>query len=98
MTLLSILTILKWLLIAAGVIVLVLILAVFIMIWCWEPLDGLDNIPETIPAQSKTFICQGCQHTIDVLYCLKTRGYCYICDPHLTDEETWDLLSDKNIK
>lgn len=40
----------------------------------------------------KVFTCQSCKHELPIDYQMRTEGFCYLCDPHITVEE---LLSDK---
>jgi len=40
------------------------------------------------------FICKQCNHKLPMKFQMKTKGYCYMCDPHITVEE---LLSAKSI-
>jgi uncharacterized protein YlaI len=35
----------------------------------------------------ETFICQSCKHELPIDYCMKTEGFCYLCDPNVTLEE-----------
>lgn len=30
------------------------------------------------------FICKGCKHKLPIDYQIKTKGYCYMCDPNVT--------------
>ena len=34
-----------------------------------------------------SFVCQGCGHELINDFCMKTGGYCYLCDPNITLEE-----------
>ena len=43
----------------------------------------------------KTFICKGCKHELYIDFNLRTKGFCYLCDPNITLEE---CLSDEPIK
>jgi hypothetical protein len=46
-------------------------------------------------AHEVLFTCQGCNCELAEDYSLRTKGYCYLCDPNITLEE---LLSDKPIR
>ena len=39
-----------------------------------------------------SFICEGCKHELPEDYQMRTKGWCYLCDPHITVAE---LLSDE---
>lgn len=41
-----------------------------------------------------SFVCQGCKCDLDEIYSLRTKSFCYLCDPNITLEE---LLSDNEI-
>lgn len=43
---------------------------------------------------TETFICKSCQCICSVELCLRTDGFCYLCDPNITLEE---CLSDEPI-
>jgi hypothetical protein len=50
--------------------------------------------PNAKPNVSSSFVCGGCGHTLDLSFSLRTKGYCYLCDPNITLEE---LLSEEEI-
>ena len=43
---------------------------------------------------AKNFTCQNCKHELPNKFNLRTKGYCYLCDPNITLDE---CLSDKPI-
>jgi Asp-tRNA(Asn)/Glu-tRNA(Gln) amidotransferase B subunit len=40
------------------------------------------------------FTCKWCKHTLPMKFQMRTKDYCYMCDPNITLEE---LLTDKEI-
>lgn len=38
------------------------------------------------------FVCIGCGHELEPQFCMRAKGYCYLCDPHVTLQE---LLQDQ---
>ncbi len=38
------------------------------------------------------FVCQGCKHELPTAFCMRTEGYCYLCDPNIDVNE---LLNDE---
>jgi transcription elongation factor Elf1 len=41
-------------------------------------------------AFTKTFTCKGCGHEVPLEYSLKTKDYCYLCDPKISIDELID--------
>jgi hypothetical protein len=35
----------------------------------------------------KTFKCKGCGHKLPPEFCMRTKNYCYLCDPNVTLDE-----------
>ena len=64
--------------------------------------DGTVLLPTSIQVNiglllgkiQPNFICKGCQCEVPYSFSLRTKGYCYLCDPNITIQE---LLSDKMI-
>lgn len=61
-----------------------------------------NNIPEKDydlqqDQQSTTdsFICQACNNNLPIEFNVRTKGFCYLCDPNLTLEE---CLSDLTLE
>lgn len=45
-------------------------------------------------AEEKLFTCTSCNHELPESFQMRTPGYCYLCDPHVTVEE---LLKEEPI-
>lgn len=45
-----------------------------------------------IDANTDFFVCQGCKHELPSAFCMRTEGYCYLCDPNIDVNE---LLNDE---
>lgn len=58
-----------------------------------ENVNRLDSIPKA-ESQPDSFVCKGCNHILDNVYVMRTEGWCYMCDPHVTLEE---LLADEPV-
>lgn len=39
------------------------------------------------PTSEPSFTCKSCGHELDATFCMRTPGYCYMCDPAITLEE-----------
>jgi 16S rRNA G966 N2-methylase RsmD len=37
--------------------------------------------------REERFICEACNHELPISYSIKTKNYCYMCDPNITMEE-----------
>lgn len=44
---------------------------------------------------TESFTCIHCGHELDKSFCMRTSGYCYLCDPRI---QTSELLSEEPIK
>jgi hypothetical protein len=54
----------------------------------WDAVKG----QKVIFHLSDEFVCKGCEHALPLSYCIKTEGYCHLCDPNVTVEELTDGL------
>lgn len=54
--------------------------------------ESFKAFGESIP--KKGFICNGCNLEVYEDYCLKTEGFCYLCDPNIPLE---DLLNPDKV-
>jgi len=39
------------------------------------------------PEQPVGFVCNGCKHELPSDYSMRTKGYCYLCDPNISVDE-----------
>jgi hypothetical protein len=39
---------------------------------------------------TKTFTCKGCGHDLPTEFSLKTKDFCYLCDPDISIDELID--------
>jgi hypothetical protein len=55
-----------------------------------SPLNFSDS-EKVVKVEPITFKCKGCGHELPENFQMKTKGYCYMCDPEVTVKELLNL-------